>query len=97
MRFENTIPDSPFSKSRVPWGIIITREVDIYRILTYHFHITDTCIVEMVGETGMTPSSTVIMVIITMEMSGLTPIIHHFHSNKYIVTLEMIDDNTIRY
>ena len=25
----------------------------------------------------------------------LTPIIHHFHSNAYISTVEMIDDNTI--
>ena len=51
---------------------------------------TDICItVEMIGESGMTPSS----VIIIMEMSGLTPIIHHFHSNAYIVNVEMIGEN----
>ena len=51
----------------------------------------------MIGETGMSPppSSTVIMVIIAMEMSGLMPIIHHFNSNAYVGKVEMIGEITV--
>ena len=29
------------------------------------------------------------------ENTGLTPIIHHFHINAYIVIMEMIGENTV--
>ena len=35
------------------------------------------------------------MVIITMEMSGVTPIIHHFNSNTYVGNVEMIGEITV--
>ena len=35
------------------------------------------------------------MVIIIMEMSGLTPIIHHFNSNAYAGNVEMIRETMV--